>query len=101
MAERVARGPGPRRRARRALQRRSSGSADLERHAPLAPGAAERLESLLRDGRLSARGLHRVRRVARTLADLADDGPPLRAEHLDTAVSLRAEPMATALRLAG
>jgi len=76
-------------------------SAELEQHAPLAAGVAERLESMLRDNRLSARGLQRVRRVALTLADLADEGPPLRAEHLDTAVSLRTEPMATALRLAG
>lgn len=76
-------------------------SADLECHAPLAAGVAERLESMLRDNRLSARGLQRVRRVALTLADLADEGPPLRAEHLDTAVSLRTEPMATVLRLAG
>ncbi|MGZ4758263.1 MAG: YifB family Mg chelatase-like AAA ATPase [Acidimicrobiales bacterium] len=76
-------------------------SADLDRHAPLAPDAADRLESMLRDNRLSARGLQRVRRVALTLADLADESPPLRSAHLDTAVSLRTEPMATALRLAG
>ncbi len=76
-------------------------SADLERYAPLAAGVAERLESMLRDNRLSARGLQRIRRVALTLADLADDGPPLRAEHLDIAVSLRTEPMATVLRRAG
>ena len=76
-------------------------SADLERHAPLAPDAADRLEMLLRDNRLSARGLQRVRRVALTLADLADEPPPLRSGHLDTAIGLRSEPMARALRLAG
>jgi len=75
--------------------------ARLERFAPLAPDAADRLETMLRDNRLSARGLQRVRRVALTLADLADESPPLRSAHLDTAVSLRTEPMATALRLAG
>jgi magnesium chelatase family protein len=76
-------------------------SADLERHAPFAPDTADRLESLLRDNRLSARGLQRVRRVALTLADLAGDSPPLRTDHLDTAIGLRTEPMAASLRLAG
>ena len=76
-------------------------SSDLERHAPLAADAAERLESMLRDNRLSARGLQRVRRVALTLDDLADESPPLRSSHLATAVSLRTEPVAAALRLAG
>jgi magnesium chelatase family protein len=76
-------------------------SAELEHHAPLAADTADRLESLLRDNRLSARGLQRVRRVALTLADLADESPPLRTDHLDTAIGLRAEPMAATLRLAG
>ena len=39
--------------------------------APLTPAARAVLEARLRQGRLSARGLHRIRRVARTLADLA------------------------------
>ena len=45
----------------------------LDELAPLAPEAEEVLAQALRSGRLSARGLHRVRRVARTVADLQDD----------------------------
>jgi len=54
------------------------------------------LEDHLRAGRLSARGLHRVRRVARTIADLegTDD---LGEEHVCTALELRAEPAALEL----
>lgn len=43
----------------------------LDELAPLAPGADSLLRSALSDGRLSARGLTRVRLVARTIADLA------------------------------
>ena len=70
--------------------------------APLADPATKLLEDALRAGRLSARGLHRVRRVARTIADL--DGAPtqISAAHVATALSLRVdapamEPMAGAL----
>lgn len=76
-------------------------SAALDEHAPLAHDAADRLEALLRSGRLSARGLQRVRRVALTLADLAGETGPVRTAHLDTAMGLRCEPMATTARMAG
>ena len=48
----------------------------LDRVARLAPDARRLVEHRLRSGRLSARGLVRVQRVARTIADLAveDDG---------------------------
>jgi len=42
----------------------------LDRRAPLSADAAALFERRLRAGALSARGLHRVRRVARTIADL-------------------------------
>jgi magnesium chelatase family protein len=63
----------------------------LDLLAPLSPGAARVLEHELRTGRLSARGLHRIRRVARTVADL--DGAPsvVGEEHLCAALELRAE----------
>lgn len=63
----------------------------LDRVAPLAPAAWRVLEHRLRAGTLSARGLHRVRRVARTLADL--DGAPavVGEEHVCSALELRAE----------
>jgi magnesium chelatase family protein len=48
----------------------------LDRVARLTPDARRLVEHRLRSGRLSARGLVRVRRVARTVADLAaeEDG---------------------------
>jgi magnesium chelatase family protein len=59
--------------------------------APLTPGAAKLLEQRLRAGQLSARGVHRIRRVARTIADLAGTGGPVAEEHVCLALSLRAE----------
>src|SRR5205823_4561901 len=64
---------------------------DLERVAPLRPGAATLLEHALRCGSLSARGLERVRRVARTLADLAGGSAHLEEEHVCMALDLRTE----------
>ncbi len=75
--------------------------AGLDQHAPLAADTSDRLEVLLRTGRISARGLQRVRRVALTLADLAGDTAPLRTSHFDTAIGLRCEPMTSTRRLAG
>lgn len=66
----------------------------LERHAPLEGDAASVLERALRDGRISARGLSRLRSVARTIADLDEiDGAPagpLRRRHVTLALALRA-----------
>jgi magnesium chelatase family protein len=64
----------------------------LDFSAPLTPTATALLEHKLRTNGLSARGLHRVRRVARTLADLAGDGDVVAEEHVCLALSLRAEP---------
>ncbi len=66
----------------------------LDEVAPLDRPAALLLEDRLRRGVLSARGLHRVRRVALTLADLAGRRPPLGEEDVCLALSLRAEPEA-------
>jgi magnesium chelatase family protein len=63
----------------------------LERYGPLSPGARRLLERRLRQGRLSARGLHRARRVALTLADLAGEGTGLSEEHVLMALALRAD----------
>jgi magnesium chelatase family protein len=65
--------------------------ARLDSLAPLEPAAVRLLELRLRQGRLSARGLHRVRRVARTVADLAGHEGPVGVEHARTALALRAE----------
>ena len=64
----------------------------LDQLVPLTSGAMVLLEYKLRTNGLSARGLHRVRRVARTLADLAGDGDVVGEEHVSLALSLRAEP---------
>ena len=86
---------------RRAVARGVSANADLpawrlDEAAPLDLAATRLLERALGAGRLSGRGLGGVRRVARTIADLADDGTsldaPLGAEHVSTALVLRAEP---------
>jgi magnesium chelatase family protein len=82
---------------RRARERGVRCNADLparrlDELAPLTPSATALLEHKLRTNGLSARGLHRVRRVARTLADLAGDGFIVGDEHVCLALSLRAEP---------
>lgn len=46
---------------------------ELRRWVPLTPAARRLVETRLRSGSLTARGLDRVRRVARTLADLRGD----------------------------
>jgi magnesium chelatase family protein len=69
-------------------------AAALDAVAPIDRAAALLLEDRLRRGVLSARGLHRVRRVALTLADLAGRRPPLGEEDVCLALSLRAEPEA-------
>lgn len=63
----------------------------LDEVAPLTPGARRMLEAALRQGRLTARGLARVRRVARTIADLDGQagGAPLGAEPVALAMTLR------------
>jgi magnesium chelatase family protein len=58
---------------------------------PLAPGALRLLELGLRAGALSGRGLHRVRRVARTLADLAGRDGVVGEEDVALAMQLRAD----------
>jgi magnesium chelatase family protein len=63
----------------------------LDELAPLEPAAVRLLEQRLRQGRLSARGLHRVRRVARTLADLDAWDGPVAVSHARTALALRTE----------
>jgi magnesium chelatase family protein len=66
----------------------------LDDVAPLDPEARMVLEAQLRHGRLSARGLHRVRRVARTLADLGGRPGPIGEEDVCGALVLRSDPFA-------
>ncbi len=64
----------------------------LEDAAPLEPEATDVLHQALTDGRLSARGAMRVRAVARTIRDLDDAGPTLRARDLYSAIGFRVRP---------
>ena len=61
----------------------------LEAQTTLSPDGAALLERRLRSGTLSARGLHRVRRVAQTIADL-DGVPGVDERHVAEALQLRA-----------
>jgi magnesium chelatase family protein len=67
-------------------------AARLDEFAPLTSGSRAILEAQLRHGRLSARGLHRVRRVARTLADLSNRLGPIGEEDVCGALILRSNP---------
>jgi magnesium chelatase family protein len=75
-------------------------AAQLDRWAGLDTAATAVLEDALRTGRLSARGLHRVRRVARTVADIAGDRA-LTASHVRCALQLRTEPSFLVPRMVG
>src|SRR5699024_10085284 len=57
---------------------------------PDEPGR-ELLEAALRSGRLSARGLTRIRRVARAIADLVGGSERSGAGHVAMALQLRSE----------
>lgn len=56
------------------------------------PAARRILELTLKSGSLSGRGLHRVQRVARTLADLEGVEGRVRENHISLALQLRLEP---------
>ncbi|MGD0313332.1 MAG: YifB family Mg chelatase-like AAA ATPase [Acidimicrobiales bacterium] len=88
VAERVAR-------ARRRAVERGVGcnallaASVLDDVAPLSEAAADIVERRLRSGALSARGLHRIRRLARTVADLDESGLLLGEDHVREALLLR------------
>lgn len=60
----------------------------LNETSPLRPEAAELLERQIRSGGLSARGLHRIHRVARTIADLGESRS-VEKPHVAEALELR------------
>ena len=64
----------------------------LPARVPLSPGAAAMVERAVREGRLSGRGVDRVRRVARTIADLSAGagGAVVEEGHVAEALALRA-----------
>jgi magnesium chelatase family protein len=63
--------------------------AALDEVAPLEVGARTLLERHLRSGTLTARGLHRVHRLARTVADLSGAGEAIGEHHVHEALVLR------------
>ena len=64
----------------------------LDDVAPVRGSAAVLFEDALRCGSLTARGLHRARRVARTIADLRASDAPVTDEDVCLALQLRSEP---------
>ena len=75
-------------------------AARLDEVTPLVPAARGVLESHLVRGALSARGLQRVRRVARTLADLAGRDE-VEEQDVCLALDLRCQPSLVAMDLVG
>ncbi len=67
-------------------------SSALEHTSPLETDASTLIERSLESGRLSARGMRRVWRVARTIADLEGHDGALTAEHVASALHLRTDP---------
>ncbi|HMK12289.1 MAG TPA: hypothetical protein VK461_11945, partial [Acidimicrobiales bacterium] len=68
--------------------------ARLDDLAPLTRPAGALLRRELEAGRLSGRGLHRVRRVARTLCDLHGGDEVISDGHVAVALQLRVDPIA-------
>jgi magnesium chelatase family protein len=66
---------------------------ELQEFVPLSPDANSMLEGAVRSGRLTARGMQRIRAVARTLTDLGDGSPVVSGERLALALALRAPVM--------
>ena len=66
-------------------------AAMLDEVAPLSPSALELVRTELDRGRMSGRGLHRVRRVARTIADLRGGPNVVDAEHIVLALQMRVD----------
>lgn len=79
---------------RRAIERAGVLNADLDEagivaHARLSHAAEELLRLEVERGRLTARGMHRIRRVARTLADLSGELDVIGESEVVTALGMR------------
>jgi magnesium chelatase family protein len=81
----------------RAVARGVARNADIPAHrldelAPITAGATAMLRHELERNRLTGRGLHRIRRVARTLADIGDGRPVIDESLISTALRMRLDP---------
>lgn len=81
---------------RRSVERQSCTNADLnhvdiKKYVKVCSQGRQLLRQALSDGRLSGRGLHRVRSVARTVADL-DGSEEVSKQHVALALTLRSRP---------
>jgi len=76
------------------------GAAGLEALAPLTPAARRMLELLVGQGRLSGRGVQRIRRVARTAADLDGVDGPLDEDQIAVALAFRVSTGTSSLEVA-
>jgi magnesium chelatase family protein len=65
----------------------------LDELAPISSAAQRLLRRELELGRLTGRGLHRIRRVARTLADLVGEDDVVDESYVHLALTLRIDPM--------
>jgi magnesium chelatase family protein len=65
-------------------------ASELDERMPISADAAALIEQRVRSGSLSARGLHRVRRLARTIADLDVGAAAVETPHVREALLLRA-----------
>lgn len=68
----------------------------LDELAPLHPAARQRLRDELERDRLTGRGYHRIRRVARTIADLQEGGELVLDQHVVMALQMRVRLSVTA-----
>ena len=66
----------------------SVGARDTRRHCALNPEAISLLRDAAAHGNLSARGLDRIARVARTIADL-ENAPAIEVRHIAEAIGYR------------
>ena len=79
--------------ARQACPNSALAGKALDEHCALAPAAADFLQSAARRMGWSARGFHRILRIARSVADLASS-PGVTSEHLAEAIQYRRIPSA-------
>lgn len=78
--------------ARQGVANGALAGGDLDRHARLDPEGADLVQAAVARGAASARGVERLRRVARTLADL-EGVDAVAARHVAEALAYRADPL--------